>query len=186
MSTRQHPLSLHRLTFVSTLNQDLVADYLVHLRTRHYSAKTLQTTLGALVTFYRLLPPARQPRLWEDVTRLTPADVDAWLEAAQWKGLAPSTRHSLLSVVRRFCTFLQEQGLLAHHPIHPHRHAVLLPQMLPRPMAEDDLIRFFQVIDALRGSVPVTCETPRKSRKNKRAFAPITRYRDTTLYPTVM
>ena len=71
MSTRQHPLSLHRLTFVSTLNQDLVADYLAHLRTRHYSAKTLQTTLGALVTFYRLLPPARQPRLWEDVTRQT-------------------------------------------------------------------------------------------------------------------
>ena len=30
------------------------------------------------------------------------------------------------------------------------------------------------------GSVPVTCETPRKRRKNKRAFAPITRYRDTT------
>ena len=126
MSTRQHPLSLHRLAFVSTLNQDLVADYLAHLRTRHYSAKTLQTTLGALVTFYRLLPPARQSRLWEDVTRLTPADVDAWLEAAQRKGLAPSTLHSLLSVVRRFCTFLQEQGLLARHPIHPRRHAVLL------------------------------------------------------------
>ena len=30
------------------------------------------------------------------------------------------------------------------------------------------------------GSVPVTCETPRKHRKNKRVFAPITRYRDTT------
>jgi integrase len=25
-----------------------------------------------------------------------------------------------------------------------------VPQMLPRPMAEDELIRFFQVIDALR------------------------------------
>ena len=42
MSTQQPPLSLHRLTFVSTLNQDLVADYLAHLRTRHYSPKTLQ------------------------------------------------------------------------------------------------------------------------------------------------
>ena len=152
MSTQQPPLSLHRLTFVSPLNQDLVADFLAHVRTRYASPKTLQTTLGALVSFYRLLPPARQPRLWQDVTRLTPADVDAWLQAAQRKGLAPSTLHSLLSVVRRFCTFLQEQGLLAHHPIHPRRHAVLLPQMLPRPMAEDDLIRFFQVIDALRAA----------------------------------
>jgi len=150
MSTRPHSPSLHRLTFVSAGNQDLVAEYLVHLRTRHSSPKTLQTTLGALVTFYRLLPPARRPSLWQDVTRLTPADVDAWLEAAQRHGLAPSTIHTTLSVVRRFCTFLQEHGLLAHQPIHPRRHAVLLPQMLPRPMAEEDLIRFFQVIDVLR------------------------------------
>ena len=150
MSTQQPPLSLHRLTFVNTLNQDLVAEYLTHLRARHSSPKTLQTTLGALVTFYRLLPPARQPSLWQDVTRLTPADVDAWLAAAQRHGLAPSTIHTTLSVVRRCCTFLQEHGLLAHQPIHPRRHAVLLPQMLPRPMAEEDLIRFFQVIDVLR------------------------------------
>ena len=150
MSTQHPPLSLHRLTFVSTLNQDLAADFLAHLRQRHASPQTLQTTLGALVSFYRLLPPARQPRLWQEVTRLTPADVDAWLQAAQRTGLAPSTLHTTLGVVRRFCTFLQEQGLLAHHPIHPRRHAVLLPQRLPRPMAADDLIRFFQVIDALR------------------------------------
>jgi site-specific recombinase XerD len=127
-----------------------VADYLGHLRTRHDRVKTLQTTLGALVTFSRCLPPARQPRLWQDVTRLTPVDIDAWLQNAPRQGLAPSTTHTTLSVVRRFCTFLQEQTLLAHHPIHPRRHEVLVPQMLPRPMAEDDLIRLFQVIDALR------------------------------------
>src|SRR2546428_5824265 len=150
MSTQQPPLSLHRLTFVSTLNQDLVADYVTPLRARPPGPKTRQTPLGALVTFYRRLPPARQPSLWQDVTRLTPADVDAWLEAAQRHGLAPSTIHTTLSVVRRFCTFLQEHELLAHQPIHPRRHAVLLPQMLPRPMAEEDLIRFFQVIDVLR------------------------------------
>jgi integrase/recombinase XerD len=150
MSTPQPPLSLHRLTFVSAFNQELMADYLAHLRTRHYSVNTLQTTLGALVTFYRGLPPARQPRLWQDVTRLTPVDVDAWLQSAQRQGLAPSTIHTTLSVVRRFCTFLRERTLLAHHPIHPRRHEVLVPQMLPRPMAEDDLIRLFQVIDALR------------------------------------
>jgi integrase/recombinase XerD len=150
MSTRPHSPSLHRLTFVSARNQDLVAEYLAHLRSRHASPKTLQTSLGALVTFYRRLPPARQPSLWQDVTRLTPADIDAWLEAAQRHGLAPSTIHTTLSVVRRFCTFLQEHGLLAHPPIQPRRHAVLLPQLLPRPMAEEDLIRFFQVIDVLR------------------------------------
>jgi hypothetical protein len=85
-STQPPPLSLHRLTFVSALNQDLVADYLAHLRTRHYRVNTLQTTLGALVTFSRVLPPARQPRLWQDVTRLTPVDIDAWLQRAPRQG----------------------------------------------------------------------------------------------------
>src|SRR2546428_283643 len=134
MSTQQPPLSLHRLTFVSPLNQDLVADYLAHLRPRPPSPKPLQPPRGALIPFYRLLPPARQPRLWQDVTRLPPADVDAWLQAAQRTGLAPSTLHSLLSVVRRFCTFLQEQGLLAHPPIHPPPHGGLLSHVLPSSM----------------------------------------------------
>jgi site-specific recombinase XerC len=111
---------------------------------------TLQTTLGALVTCSRGLPPARQPRFWQDGTRLTHVDVDAWLQSAQRQGLAPATSHSTLSVVRRFCTFLQAQARLAHHPIHPRHHEVLVPQMRPRPMAEDDLIRLFQVIDARR------------------------------------
>lgn len=150
LSTPQPPLSLPRLTFVSTLTQDLVADYLAHLRTRHDRVKTLQTPLGALVTFSRGLPPARQPRLWQDVTRLTPVDIETWLQSAQRQGLAPSTIHATLRVVRRFCPFLQEPTRLAHHPIQPRRHAVLVPQMRPRPMAEDDLIRVFQVIDALR------------------------------------
>jgi site-specific recombinase XerD len=150
LSTQQPPLSLHRLPFRSALNQDRVADDLAHLRTRHDGLKTRQTTLGALVTFYRSLPPARQPRLWQDVTRLTPGDGDAWLQRAQRQGLAPSTMHATRSVVRRFCTFLQEQTRLAHHPIHPRRHEVLVPQMRPRPMAEDDRIRFFQVIDSLQ------------------------------------
>jgi site-specific recombinase XerC len=150
MSTQPPPLSLHRLTFVSALTQDLVADDLSPLRTRHDRLKTRQTTLGALVTFSRGLPPARQPRLWQDVTRLTPVDVDAWLQSAPRQGLAPSTIHTTRSVVRRFCTFLQEHTRLAHPPIHPRRHEVLVPPMRPRPMAEDDLIRFFQVIDARR------------------------------------
>lgn len=86
MSTPQPPRSLHRLSFVRAPNQDLVADYLAHLRTRHPGVNTLQTTLGALGTFDRFLPPARRPRLWQDVTRLTPTDVDSWLQSAPRHG----------------------------------------------------------------------------------------------------
>jgi hypothetical protein len=38
---------------------------------------------------------------------------------------------------------LQAQGQLLQQPIDWHRHQVLTPQALPRPMAEEDLIRFF-------------------------------------------
>jgi hypothetical protein len=41
-------------------------------------------------------------------------------------------------------------------------------------------------MEAFPSSVPVKCETPRKRRKNKRAFAPITRYRDTTDFPGIL
>ena len=50
---------------------------------------------------------------------------------------------------------------------------------------ESELQRLFDWIKERHGklgSVPVTCETPRKRRKNKRAFVPITRYRDTTSF----
>jgi site-specific recombinase XerC len=66
------------------------------------------------------------------------------------KGLAPSTIKHLLSVLHRFFPFLQVQGQPLQQPIHWRRHQVLVPQALSRPMAEEDLIRFFQVIDSRR------------------------------------
>ncbi len=50
----------------------------------------------------------------------------------------------------RFSTFLKAQGQLLQQPIHWRKHQVLVPQALPRPRAEEDLIRFFQVIGSLR------------------------------------
>src|SRR5438128_8530881 len=43
-------------------------------------------------------------------------------------------------------------------------------------------ITVFKGLKTHFGSVPVTCEPPRTRRKNKRVFAPITRYRDTTRF----
>lgn len=97
-----------------------------------------------------LVPAHQQPRLYQDLAHTTADDIDAWLQAAHRKGLAPSTINHLLSVLHRFFTLLQAQGRPLQQPIHWRRHQVLVPQALPRPMAEEDLIRFFQVIDSLR------------------------------------
>jgi site-specific recombinase XerC len=67
--------------------------------------------------------------------------VEAWLLAAHRKGLAPSPINHLLSVMPRFFGFLHERGLVTQPPIHGRRHQVIVPQSLPKPMPEDDLVQ---------------------------------------------
>jgi site-specific recombinase XerC len=148
---RLHSLPhLQHLAFLSPQNQAQIAAYLRHLQARQYSPATLRTTRDALKSFCVLVPASQQPRLYQDLAHTTADDIDAWLHAAHRKGLVPSTINHLLSVLHRFLTFLQAQGQLLQQPIHWCRHQVLVPQTLPRPMAEEDLIRFFRVMDSLR------------------------------------
>jgi integrase/recombinase XerD len=55
-----------------------------------------------------------------------------------------------LRVVQGFFGFLRDQGSIAQSPLRYPRHHILVPQALPRPMAEDEVVAFFRVIDALR------------------------------------
>jgi len=54
---------LRRLHFFSPHNHALVAAYLVHLRTRHYTSSTQDNALRALKCFAVLLPAARHAPL---------------------------------------------------------------------------------------------------------------------------
>jgi site-specific recombinase XerD len=150
MSRLQSLPSLQRLAFLSPQNQDLVAAYLAHLQARQYAATTVKSTLDALKSFCVLLPTPRHPCLYQDLTATTPADVEGWLLAAHRKGLAPSTINHLLSVMHRFFGFLHERGLVIQQPIHWRRHQVIVPQSLPKPMGDDDLVQLFRVMDRLR------------------------------------
>lgn len=77
-------------------------------------------------------------------------DIDDWLQTVRSLGLAPSTIHATLTPLRHFFAYLYDEGHLARQPIRRHRHDVILPQSLPRPMAEADIVAFFRVIDSLR------------------------------------
>jgi integrase/recombinase XerD len=141
---------LRRLLFLGAHSQQLVAEYLAFLTARHYSPKTMQATVGVIKTFCVLLPAARQAQVYQDLTQVIPDDIDAWLDAAHHQGLAPSTLNNILNALHRFFAFLHEQGSLARQPINRRRHQVVVPQTLPKPMAEAHLGRLFTVIDALR------------------------------------
>ena len=141
---------LSRLHFFSAQNPGVIADYLAYLRARHYAPAMQEGTIRALKSFAVLIPEARQATLYHDLTQTTPTDVDAWIAASFHHQLASSTVATRLRVMQGFFTFLRDQGSIAQSPIRLPRHHILVPQGLPRPMAEDEVVAFFRVIDALR------------------------------------
>ena len=66
------------------------------------------------------------------------------------RGLSQVTINQTIKMLGDFFEFLREAGELQMQPVRKHRHSVLAPTSLPKPMAEADLPAFFQVIDAVR------------------------------------
>jgi site-specific recombinase XerD len=153
MSKLHHLPHGHLLGFLSPTNQDRIAAYLMLLQARQYAPSSLEQIITALKSFCLLLPEARQGPIGQDFAHTTPEDVDAWLDAAASPWLAPGTLATRLRVLGGFFAFLHEQGHLLCHPIRRHRHDVTVPQRLPRPMTDDDLVAFFRVVDVLRDRV---------------------------------
>ncbi|MDQ3830402.1 MAG: tyrosine-type recombinase/integrase [Candidatus Tectomicrobia bacterium] len=147
---RQEFPQLQRLPYFSAATQSLVADYLAHLRARHYAPSVQEATIRALRSFAVLMPAARQATLYADLTRTTPTDIDAWIAASFRHQLAPGTIATRLRLVQGFFGFLHGQGYVPQSPIRHPRHHILVPQDLPRPMAEAEVVALFRVIDALR------------------------------------
>ena len=141
---------LSRLHFFSPQTQGVIAAYLAHLRARHYAPARQEATIRALKSFAVLMPEARQAALYADLTQTTPSDIDAWIEASCRHQLAPGTVATRLRLMQGFFACLCDQGYVSQSPIRLPRHYILVPQDLPRPMAEEEVIAFFRVIDALR------------------------------------
>jgi len=141
---------LKQLPFVSPQNHSTIVAYLAYLRARHYGRAMQEATIQALKSFVGLMPEARQATLAHDLMQTTATDVDAWIEAAFRHPLAPSTVATRLRILQGFFAFVHDQGAIAQSPIRFPRHHILVPQDLPRPMAEDEVVAFFRVIDAVR------------------------------------
>jgi integrase/recombinase XerD len=109
-----------------------------------------EATIRALRSFAVLMPVARQTTLSQDLTQTTPGAIDTGIEASFHQPLAPGTIATRLRVGQGFFAFLRDQGDVPQSPIRLPRPHILVPQALPRPMAEDEVSAFFRVIDALR------------------------------------
>lgn len=77
-------------------------------------------------------------------------DIDRFVNQQVTRGFKPTTINRRLAAILSLYTYLadEEPGLVC--PVLPHRHHLLQPQPLPRPVQEDDLRRFFSAITDTR------------------------------------
>jgi site-specific recombinase XerD len=77
-------------------------------------------------------------------------DVDRFVIAQADHGYKPATINRRLAAVASLYAFLSDDDPTLVCPVLPHRHGLKQPQRLPRPVQEDDLRKFFAVIDSPR------------------------------------
>ena len=141
---------LQKLSFLSLHSQDHLIGYLTLLEARNYAQSTLHAIVGIINRLLLHLPPQRRLIVTDDLTHITSSDIDCFVSSASANGLSPSTINTSLSALKAFFDFLLEDGRMQLQPIIRRRHRLLAPTTLPKPMAEEDLITFFKVIDSLR------------------------------------
>lgn len=74
-------------------------------------------------------------------------DVDIFVTAQAARGFKPSTINRRLAAIMSLYTFLSDEEPELVCPVLPHRHTLRERQRLPRPVPQEDIRRFFAVID---------------------------------------
>ncbi|HSL93938.1 MAG TPA: tyrosine-type recombinase/integrase [Bacillota bacterium] len=77
-------------------------------------------------------------------------DVDAFVIAQSARDFRPATINRRLAAIMSFYTFLSDEDPDLICPVLPHRHALRDRQRLPRPVPEENIRRFFAVVDDAR------------------------------------
>ena len=141
---------LKKLSFLGAASYNQVVRYLNLLEARNYAPSTLISIIEAIRRFALYLPAPRLTPVAHNLTTTTAHDIDRFVEAVKRRGLSPSTINTTLSLIKEFFDFLREEGDMQVQPVIRRRHRVFAPLTLPKPMAEEDLVRFFKVIDSIR------------------------------------
>jgi site-specific recombinase XerD len=141
---------LPKLSFLHATSQPQVLRYLSLRQARHDAQGTVATVVTIIKTFCLSVPAPRQAMLHGNLAPATVQDVDGFIQTASAQGLSPATINTALSLLKACFDCLHEEGQMPHQPILRHRHRLVVPATLPKPMPEADLLRFFTVIDAVR------------------------------------
>lgn len=120
-----------------------IQDFIRWVRVRSPQARTWRDYQCDLAIFKRKM----EGHLVEDIR---PRHVDEYVNSLVDAGYKPSTINRRLAAVASFYAYLTASGRQISCPVIPRRHYLREPQRLPRPVAEQDLRKFFSAIRDVR------------------------------------
>jgi integrase/recombinase XerD len=136
---------LKRLGRMELPGRDHLESYLRHVTRRNRRPSTLNSNFTSATFFLELIKHNGKARL-EEVTR---ADVEAFIEHEQDRGIKITTIRTRLVCILAFLRYMVEEGVVSPE-VFGRRIRLQLPEHLPRAMDPDDLRAFLGVIDHTR------------------------------------
>jgi site-specific recombinase XerD len=120
-----------------------IAEFVNWVRRRNPQARTWRDYSYDLKQFAAVMGD-RSP------SEITHRDLDRFVNSQVSRGFKPATVNRRLAAILAFFAYLADENPGLVCPVLPHRHFLRQPQRLPRPVQEDDLCAFFNVIEDAR------------------------------------
>ena len=121
---------------------NVIINFRRHLKRRNYSPHTVKYYLNIVKQFV----------LWLDVAieQVTDKKIDAYIDYLHDKRMQPASINCYLAIIRVFYSYLKyEEQVKLTNPVKSGRR-LRVPKPLPRPLREDQIDRFFDVIKSKR------------------------------------
>jgi integrase/recombinase XerD len=119
--------------------------YLLDKKRRNCKVSSVAAALANLKIFYTFLKSVGKTR----VVEVTRADLEAFIEHEQDRGMKLRTVRTYLAAVYTFLHFLSEEGIVSSELVQ-RKIRLRLPQVLPKAIEPDDVKQFLLVVDNIR------------------------------------
>ena len=121
---------------------NVIINFRRHLKRRNYSPHTVKYYLNILKQFV----------IWLDVAieQITDKKIDAYIDYLHAKRMQPASINCYLAIIRVFYSYLKyEEQVNLTNPVKSGKR-LRVPKPLPRPLREDQIDQFFDVIKSKR------------------------------------
>jgi len=132
---------LNKQATVKFIGKDQFEAYMHHKYRRNCSISTLRGAAASLTHFLFFCQRAGK----RDIEQLSREELEAFVEYEQDRGLKPATVRTRLGAVYAFIRFLIEKKILGYELLES-KIRLKLPDILPRAIDPEDLIRLLSVV----------------------------------------